>query len=113
MFWFGKTPDETNNKTATEELLDEIRKSLEEKHSEWNYDELTEDDDELTRWLEHKEYGILIDWSANIDDDKLLCMDLPNATFAEKIALTYEQRQQVITWRDEWKATYMLRRMLK
>lgn len=110
MFWFGKT---VVDKTATEELLDEIQKSLEEKHSEWNYDELIEGDDGITRWLEHREHGILIDWNANAYDDKLLCMDLPDASFAEAIALTYEQRQQVITWRDEWKATYMLRRMLK
>ncbi len=132
-----ETGDDRNGseeKTSTEEFLQSLRTSLVDSHSEWYYwhevtDFVGEDEPTHEYWLANDIRKIYLRWTdepshnqvpnTEYDINEVVWLPYdqePHGCFHGcfwSLDLTKEQATEVMTWRDEWKATYALRKLLK
>lgn len=110
MGWFSTA------KSASDELLDKICESLVESPTEWSFATLTSGGGAL----KHKSHNYIM-WEVAIEDvlryssQYILYTQVPNTnkdSDLKGVPLTPKQIRRLIKAREEWKATYALRKML-
>ena len=99
--------------SVTDELLEKIRDSLLENHKEWAFNRPAKDGkpgDEA--FLRCATSMVSIRWEDEPRFKELLFVDVGDVNYVHTISLSGKQKKQLRQWRDDWKATFALRKML-